>query len=305
MSEIEKEFPPPQEATVDISSGQMEERRMEIRFNIWSTLGLVYSTTATPIAVGSYLTFSLELGGSPFYIYTYIFAVTLNIVLCTALAEIAAVFPHPSGHIYWIGKLVPQHHVNVLSYCTGALTSAAWFLWTAGTYLLTAQILTAVAMALHPLYTAQPWHLLLISWAQALLAIAWNIPLFKTLPAALKSMVFLTNAGVLFIALALLVRTAPKQSAHDVFAAVLNNSGWPSDGVVFFLGLLPGTTAINGFDAAAHMVEEMSQPARQVPQVMFAVCACDDCGGDGCDDDGEPCGVVVCDASGAAVLALA
>lgn len=70
---------------------------MRVTFNLWSTLGLVYSITATPIGIGSYLTFSLVLGGAPFYIYGYIFAVSLNIILCVALAEIASIYPHPSG----------------------------------------------------------------------------------------------------------------------------------------------------------------------------------------------------------------
>ncbi|KAL4795361.1 amino acid permease-domain-containing protein [Aspergillus venezuelensis] len=245
-SEINASSPPTGlDDTSSMAEGQIriheDERRMSIRFNLWSTLGLVYSTTATPIAVGSYLTFSLELGESPYYTYCYIFAVGLNIILCAALADIAAVYPHSSGHIYWIEKLVPERYVNVLSYRTGALTSAAWFLWTAGTYLLTAQILTAVAMALKPSYTAQQWHILLISWAQALVSALWNIPLFKTWPASLKSMVVITNAGVLFLAVALLVRTSPKQSARELST---------------------------GFDAVAHMVDEMPDPARQVPQVM-------------------------------------
>ena len=79
------------------SNDEGHTRQMRVTFNFWSTLGLVYSITATPIAVGSYLTFSLILGGSPFYIYGYIFAVSLNIILCVALAEIASIYPHPSG----------------------------------------------------------------------------------------------------------------------------------------------------------------------------------------------------------------
>jgi len=78
-------------------SEEGHERQMRVTFNLWSTLGLVYSITATPFGVGSYLTFSLILGGSPFYIYGYIFSVTLNIILCVSLAEISAIYPHPSG----------------------------------------------------------------------------------------------------------------------------------------------------------------------------------------------------------------
>lgn len=150
------------------------------------------------------------------------------------------------------------------------MTSAAWFFWNAGTYLLTAQILLAMIMQLSPdTYSSYPaWHALLVAYAQALIAVLWNVPFFKSWPYVLKFMVILTNVGVVFLAISLLVRTSPKQSARTVFVDVVNTSGWPSAGVVFFLGLLPGTTAINGFDSASHMVEEMSDPARQVPQVM-------------------------------------
>ncbi|KIW18503.1 hypothetical protein PV08_02791 [Exophiala spinifera] len=248
------------------SEGHM--RRMDVTFSLWSTLGLVYSVTATPIAIGAYLSFSLVLGGSPFYLYGYIFAVTFNIVLCVALAEVSSLYPHPSGHIYWVGKLSPEKWSLFLSYWTGAFTSAAWFFWTSGTYLLTAQILSAAIQVLYPTVTPAAWHVVLMAWAQALVSVAWNIPFFKTWPYALKTMIFITNAGALFIAISLLVRANPKQSARSVFVDVANTSGWTSNGVVFFLGLLPGATSINGFDSAAHMVEEMPDPVRQVPQVM-------------------------------------
>lgn len=164
--------------------------------------------------------------------------------------------------------MAPNRWKESLSYWTGALTSAAWFFWTAGTYLLTGQVVLAVAMASYPDYQEQPWHVVLVAWAQALVSVIWNIPMFKTWPYSLKAMVIVTNVGVLFIAISLLVQTHPKQSARTVFVDVVNESGWASKGVVFFLGLLPGSTAINGFDSAAHMVEEMPDPARQVPQVM-------------------------------------
>jgi hypothetical protein len=93
--------------TIDLKAGGVEQsteetaqgtmRSLTINFNLWSTLGLVYSLTATPFGVGTYLSFSFFLGGSPFYIYGYIFAVSLNIILCLCLAEMSALHPHPSG----------------------------------------------------------------------------------------------------------------------------------------------------------------------------------------------------------------
>lgn len=86
-----------EQSTEEPLCAQGSMRSLTINFNLWSTLGLVYSLTATPFGVGTYLSFSFFLGGSPFYIYGYIFAVGLNIILCICLAEMAAIHPHPSG----------------------------------------------------------------------------------------------------------------------------------------------------------------------------------------------------------------
>lgn len=84
----------------------------------------------------------------------------------------------------------------------------------------------------------------------------------------LKSMVLTINGGALFILIVPLARTHPKQSASFVFTDLTNYTGWSSDGVVFFLGLLPGVTAVNAFDGAAHLTDGVPDPRRDVPRVM-------------------------------------
>lgn len=105
--------------------------------------------------------------------------------------------------------------------------------------------------------------------AGALIGLALNIPLFKLYPYMLKSMVLYINGGALFVLIVLLVRTHPKQSASFVFADIVNITGWKSTGVVFFLGLLPGATAVNGFEAAAHLADEIPEPKKNIPRVML------------------------------------
>ncbi|KAF4973102.1 hypothetical protein FSARC_533 [Fusarium sarcochroum] len=244
-------------------------RDLTVNFNLWSTLGLVYSLTATPFGVGTYLSLNLFLGGSPFYIYGYIFAVSLNIILCVCLAEMSALHPHPSGQIYWTAKFASERWARPLSYWTGVFASAAWFFWTAGTFLLVAQLLLAFITALQPSYLQEIWHTVLAAFACALASLVLNVPAFRSLPFIAKVMVIVTNCGTVLCAVALLVRANPKRSAKEVFLDITNESGWDNIGAVFFLSLLPGVTAINGFDSAAHLAEEMDDPARQVPQVMI------------------------------------
>lgn len=84
-----------------------------------------------------------------------------------------------------------------------------------------------------------------------------------------KFLVVFINGGALFILIALLIRAYPKQSASFVFAQLTNYTGWSSNGVVFFLGLLPGMSAVSCFDSVTHLADEMSMPEKQIPQVMI------------------------------------
>src|SRR5271170_2480753 len=59
---------------------------------------------------------------------------------------------------------------------------------------------------------------------------------------------------------------------HDasfVFTSFVNESGWSSNGVAWCLGFLTTSYGFVGYDAAAHMSEEMKNAARDMPRAMF------------------------------------
>ncbi|TVY44464.1 Choline transport protein [Lachnellula occidentalis] len=261
------------DVTADFEAGVMVDANtktvLKESFSIWSALGFQYSLTSTPLAIGAYLASVIGVGGSPVFIYGFLLAVGCNIVVCLSLAEIAAVYPHPSGQIYWTAALSPQRYARGLSYITAWLASAAYFFLTAATFLLASQLIWSVVVVCHTTFVLQPWHDYVGYIAAALLALAFNFPLFKLYPYMLKSMVVYINVGALFVLIVLLVRAHPKQSAKFVFADLVNTTGWSSNGVVFFLGLLPGATAVNGFEGAAHLAEEVPEPGKNIPRVMI------------------------------------
>jgi choline transport protein len=165
--------------------------------------------------------------------------------------------------------LAPKRWARGLSYTTGWLASASYFFWTAASCLITSQLIWSLVVVCNTTFVVQPWHYYLVYVCAAIVAFLINVPLFQVYPIFLKGLVVYINAGAIFILVALLARAHPKQTATFVFADFVNETGWSSNGVVFFLGLLPGTTAVNGFDSAAHMADEMTDPKRQVPQVML------------------------------------
>ncbi|KAJ6001085.1 hypothetical protein N7481_001494 [Penicillium waksmanii] len=253
----------------DVASGEVQSVQVDKPFSLWSTLGISFSVTSTPLAVGTYLSVVIGVGGSPVFFYGYILAVCLDMCICASLAEMAAQYPHSSGQIYWTAKLAPRGRGRSLSYLVGWLTAAGYFFWTSAALLISSQLIWALVQICHPTFITLPWHLYVGYFAVGVFTLLPNIPFFKWYPQFLKGLVIYINAGALFVLIVLLVRAKPKQSSNYVFKAFVNQTGWSSNGVVFFLGLLPGLTAVNGFDSAAHMAEELPRPERQVPQVMF------------------------------------
>lgn len=161
----------------------------------------------------------------------------------------------------------------------GWLTAAGYFCWTAACCLITSQLVFALVEVCRQTFVPQPWHYYLGYVATGLFALVINIPLFRFYPYILNGLVMYINVASLFIMIALLVRAHPKQSTHFVFVDIVNYTGWSSNGTVFFLGLLPALTAVNGFDSAAHMAEEMPNPRVQVPQVMVGSAVLSSLGG--------------------------
>jgi hypothetical protein len=74
-----------------------ETTELRSRFSVWSTIGINFSLLATPMSVITYISLITGVGGSPFFIYCYITAAVGQLLVCTSMAEVAAVFPHVSG----------------------------------------------------------------------------------------------------------------------------------------------------------------------------------------------------------------
>ncbi|EFX04889.1 putative choline and nitrogen mustard permease [Grosmannia clavigera kw1407] len=254
---------------VDVGTGDVQNTQVKKNFNLWSTLGISFSLTSTPITIGTYLSVSIGVGGSPVFFFGYILSVIMDLCVCASLAEMAAVLPHSSGQVHWTAVLAPRKYARGLSYTVGWLTAAGYFFWTAATFLITSQLIWALVQICHSAFETHLWHFYVLYLAIGLLSLLINGPLFSWYPYMLKGFVVYINAGALFVMVALLARAYPKESDKYVFVDIVNLTGWSSNGVVFFLGLLPGLTAVNGFDSAAHMAEEVPNPERAVPQVMM------------------------------------
>ena len=76
------------------------------------------------------------------------------------------------------------------------------------------------------------------------------------------------GCGYIIVIVVLSAMGTPHHDASFVFTSFVNESGWSSDGVAWCLGLLTTSYGFVGYDAAAHMSEEMKNAARDVPRAM-------------------------------------
>ena len=174
-----------------------------------------------------------------------------------------------TGPAYWIGVLSPPRYAKFLEYLVGWLTVALWWFVCTGNMLYLGQYSLGLAEAMNPGYVATPWQVYLVSAAYTLIITVVNLPgFFKLIPHLMTAAIVIINATWIFILLAMLIRAQPKASAQAVFVDVVNESGWSSNGVVFFLALLPGLLSIGGFDACTHITDEVPSAGRDIPQVI-------------------------------------
>jgi hypothetical protein len=73
------------------------EVKPKVHFSLLSAIGVQYSLTAAPIAIGFYLSLVIGMGGSPQYFFGFILVGLFQIPVCLTIAELASAIPHSSG----------------------------------------------------------------------------------------------------------------------------------------------------------------------------------------------------------------
>ncbi|KAK4991607.1 hypothetical protein LTR66_006489 [Elasticomyces elasticus] len=91
----------------------------------------------------------------------------------------------------------------------------------------------------------------------------------SALPYVNKVAITWSIAGFAIISITVLARAAPNYSSGEfVFRSFINETGWP-DGIAWLLGLLQGGLGLTGFDAVAHMIEEIPNAGIEGPKIMI------------------------------------
>jgi choline transport protein len=151
--------------------------------------------------------------------------------------------------------LAPRSTVKFLSYMCGWLTVIGWQATFATACFLTGTLMQGVAVLTRPNYVPQSWHPTMYFWAVVAFAVGINVVGRNVLP-KFEGLILVVHILGFFAILIPLVTLSDIGSAKDVFTQFMNQGGWSSQGLSFFVGLIGSVFAFVGGDAAVHV----SQP---------------------------------------------
>ncbi|CDK28005.1 unnamed protein product [Kuraishia capsulata CBS 1993] len=244
------------------------EGALEKNFDIWGVVGIVYGSIGTPLTLGTYLSTVIGVGGAPFFFYAYLFAGFFCLLTAYSMSEMASVHPHSSALVYWTHLFAPQSCSRILSYLSGILSCACWIFGATATGFFVSDLVLGLVYMRHPDYVSQTYHYYLVFLANVVLSAVVNIFGTRLIPLIARAVTYIFNIGTIFTLIALLARAHPKQTAAFAFKEVTNITGWSSNGVVFFISILPTTASVALFDGACHMTDEIPNPKKNIPIVI-------------------------------------
>ena len=242
-------------------------------FSQLAMLGLAFAILNSWTALASSLSLALPSGGPSAVIWGLVTAGVCNLCLAASLAEFLSAYPTAGGQYHWVQVISPARWRALLSFTTAWINTGGWIALTATGGLLGSQLVIGIIALENPSYVPQRWHQFLIYVGYNFFAFLVNACLTSALNIFNKAAIAWSIAGFTIISITVLACASPHYSSGDfVFRTFINTTGWP-DGVAWLLGLLQGGLGLTGFDAVAHMIEEIPNAAVEGPKIMI-YCVC-------------------------------
>lgn len=264
----------PRNVGTDADAAQLEalghKAELNRNFSPVAMLGLAFAILNSWTALAASLSLALPSGGPTSVLWGLITAGVCNLSLAVSLAEFLSAFPTAGGQYHWVAVISWKRWVPILSWITGWINVSGWIALVASGGLLGSQLILGVISLMNPSYEPQRWHQFLIYIGYNLVAFLINAFMTMALPLVTKSAFIWSILGFVVISITVLACATPNySSAQFVFTEFINEVGWP-DGIAWLLGLLQAGLGLTGFDAVAHMIEEIPNPAVEGPKIMIA-----------------------------------
>jgi amino acid transporter len=248
------------------------------QFSPWSMFCLAFTVLGTWSTFSQNLSDGITNGGPVGILWGLVLVTFCNLCVAVSLGELTSAMPTAMGQAYWIYRLWTTPTGRFVSYMCAWINTFGWWTITASQ----AAFMSEFMLALKVLYDPD-WPVANYGWVKFLIYL--GVILFLTVVnhlACRKDRILPginSVVGVMFItlflvfSLALLISVGVKpdlnfQPARWVFTSWINQSSW-SGGVTWFIGLVQAAYGLTAFDACIHMVEELPNPAKSGPRIIW------------------------------------
>ncbi|WPH03423.1 amino acid permease [Acrodontium crateriforme] len=248
------------------------KQELKRNFSPLSMLGLAFAILNSWTALSTSLSLALPSGGPTSVVWGLVTAGVCNLCVAASLAEFLSAYPTAGGQYHWVSCITNtgkwKKWMPILSWVTGWINVFGWMALTATGGLLGSQLVVGVIGLYNTAYKVKAWHQFLIYIGYNIAAGLLNAFANSILPYFNKAAIFWSVSGFMVITITVLACAAPTYNSGDfVFREFINQTGWP-DGIAWLLGLLQGGLGLTGYDAVAHMIEEIPNAAIEGPKIM-------------------------------------
>lgn len=248
------------------------------QFSPWSMFALAFTVLGTWSTLAQNLSSGLTAGGPVTILWGLVLVTLCNLCVAASLGELLSAMPTALGQAFWVYHFWTTPTGRFMSYMTAWINTFGWWTITASQ----AAFMTEFILAMKVLYDPD-WSPAGTGWVNFLLYVAIVLLLtVVNVVACRKDLVlpwinsivgttFMLLFVVFSLALLISVGTEPGRSFQPgsfVFGDWDNQSSWPS-GVVWFTGLVQSAYGLTAFDACIHMVEELPNPSKSGPRIVW------------------------------------
>ncbi|EAW09724.1 putative GABA permease [Aspergillus clavatus NRRL 1] len=238
------------------------------RFSALSALSFAYVVTNSWVGYSGTFTMALLAGGGPALFFGVIAAANVSSIITLGLAELASAFPSSGGQYHFTYMVSSPGTRAPCAFVSGWLSCLAWCLSTVSGGIFCAQAIVALASFLNEGYRSEPWQTYLVFLAILILGTAIVCLLSPWLP-RLEACFFWSSMLAFVVCLVTVIGMSPsKQPPSVIFTQYDNRTGW-NDGFSFLIGVGSCMYIFGGTDAATHIAEEVPDPGRNIPRVMW------------------------------------
>ena len=238
-------------------------------FSRWTMLGLAFAILNSWTALAASLSLALPSGGPVGVIWGLIAAGVGNLALAVSLAEFLSAYPTAGGQYHWVAVIAPESMRRGLSWITGWVNLSGWVSLVGANSSMASTFIVNIISLMDSKYEFKQWHQFLLYLGITFITFGINAFLNRILPRLNGFALCWSILGFFVISITILACATPDYATPKyVFATFINTTGWP-DGIAWLLGLLQGGLGLTGFDAVAHMIEEIPNAAIEGPRIMI------------------------------------